>query len=186
MLAIRKATIKDAALLSQLLETSYRFHFSGLWRDQGELDEYIAGECSIEQISNSLETPDHQWFIAESRQAIRSDIMDSSIKHPNIIGLSKIILNQQVPDKNSTGIYLHKLHLMPNQTGKKYGDQLFEHIVKLGQEKKQKWLWLDVLEQNTSAIKFYARKGMKFQSSTLFTTPKQQSTMYLMARHLSD
>ncbi|CBJ92489.1 hypothetical protein XNC1_4467 [Xenorhabdus nematophila ATCC 19061] len=73
---------------------------------------------------------------------------------------------------------------MPHLTGKKYGDQLFDHIVKLGQEQGQKWLWLEVLEQNTSAIKFYARKGIKWQKDILFTSPKQQSTMYIMTKNL--
>ncbi|OTA15915.1 GNAT family acetyltransferase [Xenorhabdus vietnamensis] len=181
MLTIRNATIEDAMLLSQLLETSYRFHFSYLWHDQNELEEYIAGECSVEQISNSLQSPDHKWFIAESPHAIDSKTNDS-----NIVGFSKIIYNQPVPDKDFSGIYLHKLYLMPNLTGQKYGDQLFDHIMKLTHEQGQKWLWLEVLEQNTSAIKFYIRKGMKWQKSILYTSPKQQSTVYIMAKNLSD
>ncbi|MDC9598389.1 hypothetical protein [Xenorhabdus anantnagensis] len=44
MLTIRDTTIEDAVLLSELLETSYRFHFSYLWHDQNELEEYIAGD----------------------------------------------------------------------------------------------------------------------------------------------
>ncbi|WFQ79023.1 hypothetical protein PXH59_15545 [Xenorhabdus sp. SF857] len=56
------------------LETSYRFHFSYLWHDQNELEEYIAGECSIEKILTSLQSPDHKWFIAESQHTIGSHI----------------------------------------------------------------------------------------------------------------
>ncbi|MDC9589101.1 GNAT family N-acetyltransferase [Xenorhabdus sp. XENO-10] len=181
MLTIRDATIEDAMLLSQLIETSYRFHFSYLWHDQGELEEYIVGECSVEQISNSLQAPNHKWFIAESLH-----VVDSKTNNSNIVGFSKIICNQPIPDKDFSGIYLHKLHLMPNLTGQKYGDQLFNHIVKLAHKQGQKWLWLEVLEQNTSAIKFYVRKGMAWQKSTTFTNSKQQSTIYIMVKNLSD
>ncbi|MDC9594400.1 GNAT family N-acetyltransferase [Xenorhabdus sp. IM139775] len=186
MLKIRDATIKDATRLSQLLETSYRFHFSYLWHDQNELEEYIAGECSIEQISTSLQSPDHKWFIAESQPAIGSNRMASKTSDSNIVGLSKIVLNQPVPDKDITGIYLHKLYLMPTLTGQKQGDQLFDHAVKFGHEQGQKWLWLEVLAQNTSAIKFYVRKGLEWQKDIIFSSPKQQSTMHIMAKHLSD
>ncbi|MBC8950461.1 hypothetical protein [Xenorhabdus sp. TS4] len=127
MLTIRDATIKDATRLSWLLETSYRFHFSYLWHDQDELEEYIAGECSIEKILTSLQSPDHKWFIAESQHAIGSNIITpQNTSYANIVGFSKIILNQPVPDKDFTGIYLHKLYLMPKLTRQKYGDHLSE------------------------------------------------------------
>ncbi|CAM3743220.1 GNAT family N-acetyltransferase [Xenorhabdus thuongxuanensis] len=187
MLTIRNATIKDATLLSWLLETSYRFHFSYLWNDKDELEEYIAGESSIGNILTSLQSPDHKWFIAESQNTIGSNITTlQNTSSSNIIGFSKIVLNQPIPDKNLTGIYLHKLYLMPKLTGQKYGDQLFDHVVKFGHEQGEKWLWLEALEQNTSAIKFYVRKGMKRQKDIIFSSPKQQSTMHIMAKKLSD
>ncbi|WP_319925403.1 GNAT family N-acetyltransferase [Xenorhabdus littoralis] len=183
---IRETTLKDATLLSRLFETSYRFHFSDLWYDKDELEEYIAEECSVEKISTSLKTPDHKWFIAESDHAIRSDETDSDISHSNIIGFSKVVLNQTVPDQHFTGIYLHKIYLMPYLTGQKQGGQLFDHVVKLGQKLEQKWLWLEVLENNKHAIKFYARKGMKWQKNILFSSQKQQSILHIMTKNLSD
>ncbi|AOM41896.1 GNAT family N-acetyltransferase [Xenorhabdus hominickii] len=179
MLLMRKTTTKDAELLSQLLETSYRFHFSDLWHDNDELEEYIAGVCSIEQISNSLNTPNHRWFIAESHHSVSADT-----DHSNIIGFGKIIFNQPIPDSDFVGTYLHKFYLMPHLTGQKYGDQLFDHVVKLCQEQEQEWLWLEVLEQNTSAIKFYVRKGLKWQKNIIFSSPKQKSTMHIMVKRL--
>ncbi|MBC8953299.1 GNAT family N-acetyltransferase [Xenorhabdus sp. PB62.4] len=185
MFSMRKATIEDATLLSQLLETSYRFHFSDLWYDRDELEEYITGECSVEQISTSLQSPDHTWFIAESQQAISSDSGHFKTNYSDIIGFSKIVFNQPIPDTNLSGVYLHKLYLMPHLTGQKYGDQLFDHVVKIAQEQRQKWLWLEVLEQNESAIKFYVRKGMKWHKNIIFTSPKQQSAMYIMTKKLT-
>ncbi|CAM3209704.1 hypothetical protein XNC1_4468 [Xenorhabdus nematophila ATCC 19061] len=88
MLSIREATIKDSTLLSQLLEISYRFHFSCLWNDKDELEAYIAQECSAEQISTSLQSSGHKWFIAEPRH-----VLNSETRHANIIGFSKIIFN---------------------------------------------------------------------------------------------
>ncbi|PHM74089.1 GNAT family N-acetyltransferase [Xenorhabdus kozodoii] len=186
MLMIRDATIKDARLLSLLLETSYRFHFSYLWYDQDELEEYIVNECSVEQISVSLQSPDHRWFIAESHAIGQNITTPTNTSYSNIVGFSKIVLNQPIPDKDFTGIYLHKLYLMPKLTGQKYGDQLFEHVVKFGYEHAQKWLWLEVLAQNTFAIKFYLRQGLKRQKEIIFSSPKQQSTMHIMAKKLSD
>lgn len=186
MFFMQKATIEDATLLSRLLETSYRFHFSDLWYDRDELEEYITKECSVEQISTSLKAIDHTWFIAKSQQAISPDAEHFKTNYPDIIGFSKIVFNQPIPDADCTGVYLHKLYLMPYLTGQKYGDQLFDHIVKLGQEQGQKWLWLEVLEQNVSAIKFYARKGMKWHKNIIFTSPKQQSTIHIMAKKLID
>ncbi|MBD2784591.1 GNAT family N-acetyltransferase [Xenorhabdus sp. DI] len=186
MLTIRDATIEDAMLLSQLFETSYRFHFSYLWHDQNELEEYIAGECSIAQISTSLQSPDHKWFIAESQPAIGSNRVASDTNRSNIVGFCKIVLNQPVPDKDITGIYLHKLYLMPKLTGQKQGDQLFDHIVKFCHKQGEKWLWLEVMAQNTSAIKFYVRKGLKWQKDIIFSSPKQQSILHIMAKNLSE
>ncbi|MBD2800130.1 GNAT family N-acetyltransferase [Xenorhabdus sp. M] len=185
MLIIRKAKIQDARLLSQLLETSYRFYFSDLWNNKDELKTYISEESSIENIVASLETPDHHWFIAESHQDINVAATGHDIIPGNIIGFSKIVLNQLIPDKDFTGIYLHKLYLTPHLTGKKYGDQLFDHIVAFGQERGQKWLWLEVLEKNPKAIRFYARKGMEWQKDIIFSSETQQSTMHIMAKNLS-
>ncbi|MDE1496034.1 GNAT family N-acetyltransferase [Xenorhabdus bovienii] len=167
MLTIREATIRDAVLLSQLIEESYRFHFSHLWHNKTELEEYVAEESSPEKISNSLNTANHKWFIAETH-------------HPVCFG--KIAFYEPLPDSDLTGVYLHKLHLMPHQTGQKYGEQLFDHIVKLGQEQGLQWLWLDVLEQNTLAIKFYKRKGMKWYKNIIFSSPKQKSTLHIMTK----
>ncbi|MDX7986112.1 GNAT family N-acetyltransferase [Xenorhabdus sp. 12] len=175
MLKIREATSKDAALLSQLFETSYRFHFSNLWLDKDELEKYLTEECSLETISTSLHTSEHKWFLAET-----ADV------NAKVIGFSKIIINKTIPDENITGLYLHKLYLIPHLTGKKYGEQLFDHVVKLGREWEQKWLWLEVLENNKNAIKFYANKGMQKQKDIVFTSPKQQSTLHIMTKKLHD
>ncbi|WP_319938837.1 hypothetical protein [Xenorhabdus littoralis] len=37
-----------------------------------------------------------------------------------------------------TGIYLHKIYLMPYLTGQKQSEQLFDHVAKLGQKLEQK------------------------------------------------
>ncbi|OTA20541.1 GNAT family acetyltransferase [Xenorhabdus beddingii] len=181
MLSIREATIEDAMLLSQLFETSYRFHLSHLWQDKDELEEYLAQECSIEPILTSLTTANHKWLIAESRSGTEY----SNTHCPNIVGFGKIVFNQPVPDHDFTGVYLHKLYLMPHLTGQKQGNLLFDHLVKLGRERGQKWLWLEVLEQNTSAIKFYVRKGMKWQKDIIFSSPKQRSTVHIMVKNIS-
>ncbi|PHM44837.1 GNAT family acetyltransferase [Xenorhabdus mauleonii] len=156
-----------------MYETSYRFHFTDLWLDKEELEKYIAEQCSVDTIFTSLNTPEHKWFIAET-DAINS----------NVIGFSKIITNQTIPDENIIGLYLHKLYLIPHLTGKNYGEQLFDHVVTLGQEWGQKWLWLEVLEKNKYAIKFYAKKGMTWQKDILFSSSKQQSTLHIMTKKL--
>jgi ribosomal protein S18 acetylase RimI-like enzyme len=83
------------------------------------------------------------------------------------------------------GVYLHKLYLMPHFTGQKYGAQMFDYIEKLSREKKQKWLWLEVLEQNKSARKFYEKKNMRWYRNILFTSPKQQSILHIMVKSIN-
>ncbi|WP_446470240.1 GNAT family N-acetyltransferase [Xenorhabdus stockiae] len=169
MLTIRKATIKEPQQLSQMLEESYRFHFSQLWNDKDELEEYIAEESSPESIANSLNTPNHKWFIAETNRPI---------------GFIKIAVNKTIPDSELTGLYLHKLYLLPHLTGQNYGQQMFDYVEKLGQEQGQKWLWLEVLESNKQARKFYEKNGMTWYRDIIFTSPKQQSTLHIMIKKI--
>ncbi|PHM70852.1 GNAT family N-acetyltransferase [Xenorhabdus sp. KJ12.1] len=170
MLKIQQAVTEDTLLLSQMLEESYRFHFSYLWKDKDELEEYIAEESSPESIANSLNTPNHKWFIAETNRPI---------------GFIKIVVNKTIPDSELTGLYLHKLYLLPHLTGQNYGQKMFGHVEKLGQEQGQKWLWLEVLESNKQAKKFYEKNEMKWYRDIIFTSTKQQSTLHIMIKEIS-
>ncbi|WP_340610145.1 GNAT family N-acetyltransferase [Xenorhabdus bharatensis] len=170
MLTIREATIKETQQLSQMIEESYRFHFSHLWQDEDELEEYISEQSSLTEIANSINIPNHKWFIAETSRPI---------------GFIKIAVDKTIPDSELTGLYLHKLHLLPRLTGKNYGQQMFDYIEKLGQEQNQKWLWLEVLESNKQARKFYEKNAMKWFRDIIFTSPKQQSTLHIMIKEIS-
>ena len=169
MLKIQMATVDDASLLSSMGYTSYRHHFAPLWKNPSELDAYLEQEYSLPAISSSLAEPGTFWLIA---------FADAPV------GFAKYSLRHSVDPEGRSGALLHKIYLMPDETGKQYGEQLFAEVVRQAKVQNEQRLWLEVLADNPKARQFYERQGMTFVKEMAFTTASQTSILYVMEKQI--
>lgn len=170
-LTFRHATVDDAPLLSEMGSCTYRHHFAHLWRREEELNDFIAAEYSVAALQQSLSAADTCWLIAHAERPA---------------GFAKIAWRKPVPEQTSTGALLHKLYLMPGETGKGYGEQFWQAILREARAENERWLWLEVLEANAGARRFYDARGMKMLTQTIFSSATQQSVLFVMGKALDE
>lgn len=168
MLTIRKAEIADAALLSEMGHASYRHHFAPLWREPAELKAFLHQEYSPAIIEPSLQSEAGGWFIAQ-------DVAP--------VGFAKVSWHCAVDEHGLTGTLLHKLYLLPGETRKGYGEQLLAQVERLAQQG-ETFIWLEVLDANPNAQRFYLRQGFTHLKETQFSTASQQSTLHILGKSI--
>lgn len=167
MLTIRKARPDDAALLSEMGYASYTHHFAHLWLDPLELQAFLHQEYSLAALQQSLQNGESCWFIAQN---------------PEPVGFAKVSWHNAIEPDGPAGTLLHKLYLLPGKTGTGYGQQLFADIVRRAQNHGATFFWLEVLDANPQAYRFYSRQGLTHIKDILFSTPSQQSTLHILGK----
>lgn len=165
MLTIRAATSEDTALLNRMGYLSYRAQFEQLWQSGDELESYLHGQYSIPTIQKSLQDPADLWLIATAGRPV---------------GFAKLNWQRALPDMDLSGALLSKIYLLPDRVGKKYGAMLFEAVIAEVKKRGETFLWLEVLENNPRARKFYESQGMRHIKDVLFTSATQSSKVHIM------
>lgn len=168
-LHMRQATLADAMLLNEMGYRIYRAHFKHLWVSESELNPFLAGEYSLSVLEQSLQERSVCWYVAETDRPM---------------GFAKVSDESTIPDTDISGTLLNKLYFDAAETGKGYGQLMFETIKARARGTGAKFLWLEVLEQNERACHFYNKLGMEHIKSTLFTTASQQSVIRIMGLSL--
>ncbi|HAF2460834.1 TPA: GNAT family N-acetyltransferase, partial [Salmonella enterica] len=100
------------------------------------------------------------------------------------VGFAKYSLRQSIEPEGHSGTLLHKIYLMPGETGKKFGEQLFAEVIRQAKAQDERRLWLEVLADNPGARLFYEHQGMTFVKEIAFTTATQTSVLYIMEKQL--
>ena len=167
MFKIRIAGPEDAALLNEMANASYRHHFAHLWHNADELEHYLQQEYSMAALAPSLADPQCCWLIAEAARPVC---------------FAKYACGQNIHPEGPSGTLLHKLYLLPDATGHRYGEQIFRAVETRAKEKGERWLWLEVLAVNTSARRFYERQGMQHVKDVAFHSATQESTLHILAK----
>ncbi|WP_234480265.1 N-acetyltransferase [Erwinia sp. S38] len=57
---------------------------------------------------------------------------------------------------------------------------MFKKFIELAQSRGKKYLWLEVLEQNERAYRFYEKQGMVHIKDTVLRTASQESILKVM------
>lgn len=164
-LHLRHATPADSRLLSDLGYRIYSAHFKPLWVSETEMNSFLHDEYSLPVLEQSLKESGVAWYVAQTERPI---------------GFMKVTWEAAIPGTSDVGVLLNKLYLDPAETGKHYGKLMFEHAVRLARNNGKRSLWLEVLEQNEGAYRFYQRQGMLCVNEVVFETASQQSVLKIM------
>ena len=170
-LHIRSATLDDLSRLQTLGRETYRDHFAALWSDQG-LEAFLDQDFSHEALRQSLsQTQRHLWLIA-------FDDADAAI------GFAKINWSRVQPLSGAPGAELQKLYLHASATGRGWGAALMQAVEQQAQLQGEDRLWLEVLQSNHGAQRFYQRSGFYPVGDISFSTDLQAIGMRVMERPL--
>jgi ribosomal protein S18 acetylase RimI-like enzyme len=142
---IKKATIKDAQLLSKISRESF-LTAHGHSAPKEDIKTYISKNFTKESFIKELENIKNKYFL---------------IYHNNkIAGYSKIVLNsknENISDRNVT--LMSRLYLLEEFYELSLGKELFNFNVELSKQNNQKGIWLAVWTENKKAINFYQKIG---------------------------
>ena len=147
MLVIKKATLKNASLLSKLSIAAF-IPAHGHSAPKDVVDGYIAANFSEENFRKELSNPNFQYHILYYKE--------------EIAGFSKVIFNQKnehVVDKSTTK--MERLYLLQEFYNLGLGKELLNFNITLAKDNKQAGIWLFVWIENLKAITFYKKMGFK-------------------------
>ena len=82
------------------------------------------------------------------------------------------------------GAELQKIYFLPGHAGNGYGPRLFEQVQQRAIERRQKTLWLEVLQRNTGAQRFYQRQGLSMCGETCYTSAQGSIGIWYMSKAL--
>lgn len=169
VLSIRTATLEDVSLLNELACTTYRSHYGKIWISKREMEGYFDKEYSYEAIIKSLNDPGESWYL---------------ISEDKPIGFAKVIWESGIPGIDKSGVLLSKLYLNDAATGKGYGKQIVEVIMQYSKDRGYQYFWLEVLEQNERACRFYENQGLVYISNSTFIAGSREITLKVMGKAL--
>lgn len=168
---IRQANIADIEQLQQTGRETYRHYFAELWQSQAELEVFLDNDFSLDVLQSGVNDPHQHWWLAS--------------EGPTVAGFAKVHYDQPIPDSEFSGAMLCKLYLQPDAKSRGLGYRLFDHAEQQAVSRQQRFLWLTVLQSNTSAIAFYQRQGMEIHAASAYVTETQTTPLWIMKKALA-
>lgn len=142
---IIKANTKDAALLSELAELTFR-ESHGHSAGAKDIDTYVKEKYTTGIFRNELGSEkNNYYFIYHNDQPA---------------GYSNIIFNAPFPGSEYTNIAkLDRIYLLKEFYGVYLGTELFDFNIDLAKQHGQTAVWLYAWKENKRAVHFYTKKG---------------------------
>lgn len=168
---IHRATVEDADILSELGKRTYLQHFSSIW-GVDKLQRLLVERFATDTLTQQLADTQHTGFL-----------IASIAERP--VGFAKI--NWAVPDPavGRPGAELQKLYVDAKLTGRGIGERLLKSALLLAREQPEDVLWLQVLDENDAAQRFYRRHGFITIGQVPFNTDVIQTAMNVMIFNLA-
>lgn len=169
---IRKATISDAELLSNLARVTFSEAFAEV-NTKEDIESYLSSAFSLKQITSELQEEGNDFYLMFSGEEAIAYAKLNSNEKLNVLEGKKIIQIQR--------IYARKKVL---GTGK--GSQLMEKCISVAREKEMDVVWLTVWQQNIRAIEFYKKWGFKIIGEKKFMVGSKVFNDYVMCLNLKN
>lgn len=147
-MTIRRATVEDVAVLTNLAATTLRQTFGPPHNPAALVEEYIADTITEPQLTHELADPRATFFLAEADGVP--------------IGFAK--LRRHAPPRRMTernAIEIQRIYLLQTHTGRGQGRQLMDHCLQWAHSAGYRAVWLGVWERNERALAFYRKMGFE-------------------------
>jgi len=167
-LTIRKATLDDAARLSEIGATVFVQSYQHSY-DQNDMDTYLDETFNKQRIAEEISTEAIYYFVAEVDDVI--------------VGFVKFYTFRWTPRfKGKITVEVERLYIQKKMEGKNIGSRLMATALDIAQQKDYKIIWLSVWENNERGIRFHQQHGFNIIGNGMFTLGKQKRK-YLIMRY---
>jgi ribosomal protein S18 acetylase RimI-like enzyme len=168
-LQIRQAQPTDAEVIALLGRITFSETFGYLFVERAsDLRAYLDYTFAVSKIRISVEQPKNTYWLAS---------VDSLP-----VGYAKLKFPSHAALLPAAGIaQLQKIYVLKEFLGQGIGKPLFEVVLDHAMSLKIDNLWLDVLKENSRAIRFYERHGFKALGDETYAIGAQTFTFHLMA-----
>ncbi|ARV15766.1 GNAT family N-acetyltransferase [Polaribacter sp. SA4-12] len=148
---LRKILNSNLEPLFLLMKEIYPLAYSHFWKDNG--DWYVNSQYSKENILKELSEEKTDYYFV--------------IFKDEIIGNFRIIWDEKLAGlSEEKQVKLHRVYLHPKTQGKGIGKTLLTWLEQKAKQKGYKVIWLDAMNEQPQAFKFYKKLGYKYHSHT--------------------
>ncbi|PKP07918.1 MAG: GNAT family N-acetyltransferase [Bacteroidetes bacterium HGW-Bacteroidetes-3] len=170
-LIIRKANQSDIELLQNIGRQTFFEKFTENNSEENML-KYAAEAYSFEKTASEVNNPNSQFYLATLNN--------------QTVGYLKINFGDaQTELQDPQALELERIYVLKEFQGKKIGQMLFEKTLELAKESKLSYVWLGVWEENSDAIKFYEKNGLKAFGKHIFMLGNDPQTDIMMKIELN-
>ncbi|WP_454877727.1 GNAT family N-acetyltransferase [Serratia inhibens] len=170
MFTVRQALIGDLLLVRDVGIRTYQAHFGELWHSKEELDAFLAKDFAVEALEKTLPDAGICWLLGYEGE--------------DLVGYARLNFNSLLAPTQTAGAELQKIYFLPEYAGRGYGQLFFEQVQQRAVERQQPMLWLEVLQRNTSAQRFYQHQGLKICGETCYTSAQGSIGLWYMHKAL--
>ena len=171
-LKIRKANQADIKLLQKIGRQTFFEKFTENNSEENML-KYASEAYSFEKIASEVNNPNSQFYLATLNN--------------QTVGYLKINFGEaQTELQDPQALELERIYVLNEFQGQKIGQLLFEKTLEIAKQANLNYVWLGVWEENTGAIKFYEKNGLKAFSKHIFILGDDPQTDIMMKIELNN
>ncbi|MBE0422741.1 MAG: GNAT family N-acetyltransferase [Lutibacter sp.] len=170
-LNIRKANFEDTELLLTIGRQTFFEKFTQNNSEENML-QYASEAYTLEKIASEVNNPNSQFYLA-------------SLNNQTVGYLKINFAEAQTELQDPEALELERIYVLKEFQGRKFGQQLFDKTLEIAKQAKRNYLWLGVWEENTGAIKFYEKNGLKAFSKHVFMLGNDAQTDIMMKLELN-
>lgn len=168
-LQIRHAVTDDAEMVALLGRITFAETFGHLFANHaGDLRTYLDRTFAVAKIRSSLGEPHNRYWLSHLNGL---PVGYAKLKHPSPTAL----LPKEDPAQ------LQKIYVLREFLSQGIGKVLLSAVLDNAAQRGLKTVWLDVLKQNSRAIRFYEHRGFTPLGDDTYSIGAQTFEFHLMA-----
>ncbi len=169
-MTLREVQKEEVALLQQMSVSTFRDAF-GSQNSRENMDLYLSEMMSVEHITREYNHPDSTFYFA---------LVDEEI-----VGYLKLNTGSAQNETHlGKSMEVERIYVLKEHQSKGIGKLMFEEAISKARQCGMEVLWLGVWDQNTRAITFYERIGLKIFDTHSFMLGTDIQTDKLMKMQL--
>ncbi len=161
MIEIRKATLKDVELISEIAGKTF-IESHGHSASELNISNYVKHNYNVDTFIKELQNSENNYYLVYYNKVLA--------------GFSNIQFNKIYPKiENKAVAKLDRIYILKSFYGLTIGKVLFDFNEKLAIENHQFGIWLYVWTENERSIQFYSKNNFKIKDNTFFEISKTHS-----------
>jgi diamine N-acetyltransferase len=169
-ISIKRVTLNDINQLQKISRQTFSETFSA-GNTEENMKKYLEEELSVKKLTSELSDQNSKFYFAT---------IDDQV-----VGYLKINSGQaQTELKDNNGLEIERIYVLKEYHGKRVGQLLYEHAIKVARQLSADFVWLGVWEENPRAINFYKKNGFVEFDKHIFKLGSDEQTDIMMKLQL--